>query len=656
MNHVGQPPIVIRVQSPQGTKRINATPSETLKHFLEKVRTEFNLGISGWNCYTGRDKKKELKSTSTALNIAGVKHGDMLYVFGPEAQKETKSSSTSTNGHMVKPPSEGIQGQRTPDEPVPDRKTERKTRPDVIEDSVDQLLAKESGLIHRERDSQLCHHGAQQKCLNCVPLEPYDETYLKSCDPPIKFTSFHAHQRKLTGGVTKDKYVFLENISCRVKPNCGEHAPYPKGLCSKCQPSPVTLNRQTYRHVDNIMFDNPAIADRFLNYWRRTGNQRAGFMYGVYEPHSLVPLGIRARVCAIYEPPQVSSQNSLELQEDPYDEVIQEIASKLGLSRVGWIFTDLMADDVKQGMVKNFRGNVDSHFLSGQECIMAGKFQSAHPNPCSLSPEGFFGSKFVTVVMTGDKENQIHPEGFQVSNQCMALVRDNCLVPCRDAPELGYVKESSNEQYVPDVFYKLKDEYSNEVTKIGRPLPLEYLLIDVPAAVSVEASGSLFNSDGKINSFPHENREMMGEMQDFGALSSYMAQFDRLTFLEAMSDLHLLFYLAKMEIYPMRLFLEPLLDAIKTKNRDKATDWAHEEAWATVDQLITAQGPSPDIMGPPSGAGGPLGNASAMGAAAAAAASGHDVASDGSMWACPHCTFLNQPHLTTCDICSLPKA
>lgn len=35
----------------------------------------------------------------------------------------------------------------------------------------------------------------------------------------------------------------------------------------------------------------------------------------------------------------------------------------------------------------------------------------------------------------------------------MALVRDNCLVPTFDAPELGYIKESSNEQYVPDVFY-----------------------------------------------------------------------------------------------------------------------------------------------------------------------------------------------------------
>jgi NPL4 family len=57
--------------------------------------------------------------------------------------------------------------------------------------------------------------------------------------------------------------------------------------------------------------------------------------------------------------------------------------------------------------------------------------------------------------LPGDADNRIHFEGYQVSNQCMALVSDDCLIPTRDAPELGYVKESTNEQYVPDVFYKV---------------------------------------------------------------------------------------------------------------------------------------------------------------------------------------------------------
>lgn len=92
---------------------------------------------------------------------------------------------------------------------------------------------------------------------------------------------------------------------------------------------------------------------------------------------------------------------------------------------------------------------------------MAGNFQNQHPNQCNMAASGFFGSKYVTVLITGDKDNQVHMEGYQVSNQCMALVRDKCLVPTKDVPELAYIRESSNKQYVPDVFYKVCFVISN---------------------------------------------------------------------------------------------------------------------------------------------------------------------------------------------------
>ena len=62
---------------------------------------------------------------------------------------------------------------------------------------------------------------------------------------------------------------------------------------------------QKYRHIDYVQFENPFIVDRFLNYWRSSGNQRIGIMYGTFEHYDKVPLGIKARVAAIYEPPQV---------------------------------------------------------------------------------------------------------------------------------------------------------------------------------------------------------------------------------------------------------------------------------------------------------------------------------------------------------------
>lgn len=56
----------------------------------------------------------------------------------------------------------------------------------------------------------------------------------------------------------------------------------------------------------------------------------------------------------------------------------------------------------------------DSYFLSAEECIMAAEFQNRYPNKCRWSSDGEFGSKFVTVIVTGDKDNQIHFEGYQV--------------------------------------------------------------------------------------------------------------------------------------------------------------------------------------------------------------------------------------------------
>ena len=131
------------------------------------------------------------------------------------------------------------------------------------------------------------------------------------------------------------------------------------------------------------------------------------------------------------------------------------MSKKLGLTCVGWIFTDLIIEDARQGTVKNFRGNSDTYFLTADECIMAGHFQNVHKNVSKYSSENFFGSKFVTVVVTGDAENQIQFQGYQVSNQCASLVCDKCIIPTYDAPELAYIKESTDYKFTPDVYFRV---------------------------------------------------------------------------------------------------------------------------------------------------------------------------------------------------------
>ena len=143
---------------------------------------------------------------------------------------------------------------------------------------MDVELSRLDGMIPQKRTSR-CNHTSNQACIYCAPREPYDPEYLQ--ENGIKFMSFHSYLRKLKR--EKTKFASIDDINLKIKTGCTSHPPWPESICSACQPNALTLNRQTYRHVDNIEFENPAIVDEFLAYWRNTGAQRAGFLYGRYE-------------------------------------------------------------------------------------------------------------------------------------------------------------------------------------------------------------------------------------------------------------------------------------------------------------------------------------------------------------------------------------
>lgn len=136
-----------------------------------------------------------------------------------------------------------------------------------------------------------------------------------------------------------------------------------------------------------------------------------------------------------------------------------------------------------------------------------------------------------------------------------------------------------------------KDTYGNEVSKIARPLPVEYLLVDVPASAPLTPQYT-FNPITTKEPFPIENRLIDGQLQDINALSIYLSQFTATQFLEAISDFHLLLYIATMDMLPMKEYMAPLLDAIKDRNAEAAIDWSKSEHWATV-ELIANSGTSP---------------------------------------------------------------
>ena len=75
-------------------------------------------------------------------------------------------------------------------------------------------------------------------------------------------------------------------------------------------------------------------------------------------------------------------------------------------------------------MVKSHRG-ADTHFLSAQEIITAAAHQNLNPNKCKQADEGVFGSKFVTICVSGNKDNEVHMEGYQVTTE----TKPSCRTP-----------------------------------------------------------------------------------------------------------------------------------------------------------------------------------------------------------------------------------
>ncbi|KAH0945073.1 hypothetical protein HN011_004164 [Eciton burchellii] len=205
-----------------------------------------------------------------------------------------------------------------------------------------------------------------------------------------------------------------------------------------------------------------------------------------------------------------------------------------------------------------------------------------------------------------------------------------------------------------------KDTYGNEVTRLARPLPVEYLLVDVPASTPLTPQFTFFTDDN-VTPFPVENRQVDGQVQEFSALCTYMQQFNADQFLEATSDFHLLLFIATMDMYPMKDHMLPLLEAIRGKDKQKALEWARSEHWATVEELISATSTLessrlPQVM--------PFNSSSRMLPSAIVEASGgigvgtEPIASspsDQALWTCSHCTFLNAADLAVCEMCNLPR-
>lgn len=188
---------------------------------------------------------------------------------------------------------------------------------------------------------------------------------------------------------------------------------------------------------------------------------------------------------------------------------------------------------------------------------------------------------------------------------------------------------------MPDVFYKDIDKFGNEITQLARPLPVEYLIIDITTTFPKDP---VYTFSISQNPFPIENRDVLGETQDFHSLAAYLSQNTSSMFLDTVSDFHLLLFLVTNEVMPLQDSISLLLEAVRTRNEELAQTWKKSEQWATIEQLCSTVG----VQLP--------------GLHEYGAVGGSVHAAPAAMWACQHCTFMNPPGTGHCEMCSLPRA
>lgn len=535
--------MLLRFRSKNGTSRIECKGTDTLKNLLETWIRSSDIDIERNSILVARiDNPNEyLSVTDIAQTVDNLKlkHGDILMLKFNEVSESGTSVKTSENTKC-------ISGSMT-----------TSVVPGSIEElPVDIELEKLDGLIQRKR-SQLCRHGDMGMCEYCSPLPPWDRTYMKENN--IKHIPFHAYVKEINEQINKKSgsgsYIPpLSQPNFKVPKNCpSSHAPWPRGICSKCQPSAISLQLQEFRMVDHVEFQTGDLINEFIESWRNTGFQRFGYLYGTYKKYANISLGIKAVVEAIWEPPQNDEQDGLSYDVDIVERELQQldlITKQMGLIRVGMIFTDLTDTGNGDGTVFCKR-HKDSFFMSSIEVILASRNQLKHPNVSKFSRDGFFSSKFVTCVVSGNLKGEIDLSAYQVSAAAEALV-DADIITASTHPSMAYIKQSDSDRYVPEIFHMRKNEYNITIKENSRStFPVDYFLVSLTHGFPLDSNNPI-RAFLTTSGFPWANRQYMGYSQDYYELKRYLLPAatgcDLNILQKKLSNFHLLLYINSLQI------------------------------------------------------------------------------------------------------------
>lgn len=473
------------------------------------------LTVRGKNGTTALNPDKALLSSFSLAN------GEMIYLDAAETRMTEKEIEEAKKDAAVAAVVHS--GDRT----TPTRPTTAFPGIDVKEDDIDMIIRQQDGWVKRKR-STLCQHPTQGQCTHCMDIAPWNVSqHPEFSELNLKHIAFHAWLREKEYN-SPNNPVYLEDPSWRV-----DNA---NMITARQAAFSVVLERQTYRHVDHVEFEDPKMLDNFIGAWRATGRQRCGYLFGKYvQERSGIPLGISATVCAIYEPPQKGTVEDVVLLKDPNEAAIDALAEALGLVRLGFIWTALRVDQARKIIPDR---DPLKYVLTSNECIRMCGLQNKYPSPCKQSNTGKFGSKFVSVLVYGNAEGNIEISAYQMSNQVARLVRDGVVRATKKDPGMLRVRESTPETLYPDVYYNHRNEYNLMVQSKADPgFPNEFGIVSLRHSFPINPN-PLF----KLVAFPIENRTP--SIPNPSQVQSAFHNKAGAAYAAALSDFHLILYVA----------------------------------------------------------------------------------------------------------------
>ena len=450
----------------------------------------------------------------------------------------------------------------------------------------------------------------------------------------IKHLSFYSWLKKLkdSNNSAVPASSLLEEPKYTVDVNCPCHAPFPEAICTKCQPSAIILKQQPFRMVDHVEFAHPRLIDDFLAGWRSTGFQRFGWLIGKYDSYTdHVPLGIKSVVEYIYEPAQDGSIDGFQLLENEFDARHGSIFQSMGLDVVGMIYTDLIDDNSGTGKVENKRSK-ETFFISSSEVLFIAHQQALHPFHLPDAPEKKFSSRFVSVVVSGEDNGGIGLKAYQVSESAVKMEEAKLIAATTDPSQMLVRSVDENDKYknsgplyVPQVFYKFKNEYGIEIQKAANPLfPVEYLLVTLSEGIPLQ-SNPIFKSP---LSFPGPFL-----LPNISNLVEYFRDTLHLGPKELASsgilfNANLILFLSQSNLFANEAERLLLCRAISSADLSLLTEFIEKsQSWQRIMLSISE---------------------------AVAMKMNND--SPAQIWTCKHCTFVNEGSNTeACDMCGLPQ-